>query len=94
VRFAELAHKQVPARLASLIIRLGASEGIVSREGVRLDTRYTHEQLAGHDDRLQQGGGDKGVKELREKGAVGVVGRRIHLRDREVLAARFTVGEP
>src|SRR5215218_10076868 len=32
VRFAELAHKQVPARLASLILRLSASEGIVSRE--------------------------------------------------------------
>ena len=45
MRFAELAHKQVPARLASLIIRVGASGGIVSQEGVRLDTHYTHEQL-------------------------------------------------
>jgi CRP/FNR family transcriptional regulator, cyclic AMP receptor protein len=33
VRLAELAHKQVPARLASLILRLSASEGIVSGEG-------------------------------------------------------------
>lgn len=45
VRLAELGHKQIPARLASLILRLAASEGIVSREGVRIETPYTHEQL-------------------------------------------------
>src|SRR5919205_1011544 len=42
VRFAELAHKKVRARLASLILRLGATEGIVGQEGTRLDTPYTH----------------------------------------------------
>jgi CRP/FNR family cyclic AMP-dependent transcriptional regulator len=45
VRLAELAHKQVPARLASLILRLSASEGIVTRDGIKIDTRYTHRQL-------------------------------------------------
>jgi CRP/FNR family transcriptional regulator, cyclic AMP receptor protein len=45
VRLAELAHKQVPARLASLILRFSASEGIVTRGGIRIDTRYTHRQL-------------------------------------------------
>src|SRR5215212_4911865 len=45
VRLAELAYKQVPARLANLILRLSASEGIMSREGIRIDTPYTHRQL-------------------------------------------------
>ena len=84
VRLAELAHKQVPARLSSLILRLSASEGIVSREGIRIDTRYTHEQL-GTMIGSNREAVTRAMKELREKGAVEVVGRRIHLRDREAL---------
>jgi CRP/FNR family transcriptional regulator, cyclic AMP receptor protein len=84
VRFAELAHKQVPARLASLILRLAASEGIVSREGIRLDTPYTHEQL-GTMIGANREAVTRAMKELRENGAVEVVRRRIHLRDREAL---------
>src|SRR5215210_1758929 len=45
-RLAELAHKQVPARLANLILRLSATEGIITREGIRIDTPYTHKQLS------------------------------------------------
>jgi CRP/FNR family transcriptional regulator len=84
VRFAELAHKQVPARLASLILRLSASEGIVSREGIRLDTPYTHQQLATMIGSNREAV-TRAMKELRERGAVEVVGRRIHLSDREAL---------
>jgi CRP/FNR family transcriptional regulator, cyclic AMP receptor protein len=42
----EFAHKDVPVRLASQILRLVESEGVVSREGYKIPTRYTHEQLA------------------------------------------------
>jgi CRP/FNR family transcriptional regulator, cyclic AMP receptor protein len=84
VRLAELAHKQVSARLASLILRLGASEGIVSREGIRIDTRYTHEQL-GTMIGANREAVTRAMKELREKGAIEVLGRRIRLADREVL---------
>jgi CRP/FNR family cyclic AMP-dependent transcriptional regulator len=84
VRFAELAHKQVPARLASLILRLSASEGIVSREGIRIDTPYTHQQLATMIGSNREAV-TRAMKELREKGAVEVVRRRIHLSDREAL---------
>src|ERR671911_486456 len=84
VRFAELAHKQVPARLASLLLRLAASEGIVSREGIRIDTPYAHEQL-GTMIGSNREAVTRAMKELREKGAVEVVERRIHLRDREAL---------
>jgi CRP-like cAMP-binding protein len=79
-----LAHKQVTARLASLVLRLSASEGIVSREGIRIDTPYTHQQLAtmiGSNREAMT----RAMKELREQGAVEVVGRRIHLSDREAL---------
>jgi CRP/FNR family cyclic AMP-dependent transcriptional regulator len=84
VRLAELAHKQVPARLASLILRLSASEGIVSPAGIRIDTRYTHRQL-GTMIGAKREAVTRALNELAAKGAVEVVGRRIHLRDHEVL---------
>ena len=84
VRFAELAHKQVPARLASLILRLSASEGIVSREGIRIETPYTHKQL-GTMIGAKREAVTRALNELKEKGAVEVERRRIHLRDREAL---------
>jgi CRP/FNR family transcriptional regulator, cyclic AMP receptor protein len=46
-RMTDLAVKEVPARLASLILELCQSEGVVTREGLyRIGTYYTHEQLA------------------------------------------------
>jgi CRP/FNR family cyclic AMP-dependent transcriptional regulator len=41
----DLALKEVPARLASLIVRLLDSEGLRTSEGYRLPGHYTHEQL-------------------------------------------------
>jgi CRP-like cAMP-binding protein len=43
---ADLIHKVVPARLASLIGRLAENEGVVSSEGIKISTRHTHERLA------------------------------------------------
>jgi len=46
-RMTDIALKEVPARLASLILDLVEGEGIVTREGhYAIDTPYTHEQLA------------------------------------------------
>jgi CRP/FNR family cyclic AMP-dependent transcriptional regulator len=85
VRLAELAHMQVPARLASLILRLSASEGIVTRGGIiRIDTRYTHRQL-GTMIGAKREAVTRALNELAAKGAVEVVSRRIHLKDHEVL---------
>jgi CRP/FNR family cyclic AMP-dependent transcriptional regulator len=83
-RLAELAHKQVPARLANLIIKLGATEGIMTREGIRIDTPYTHRQL-GTMIGAKREAVTRAMIELREEGAVEVVGRRIHVRDHEAL---------
>jgi CRP/FNR family transcriptional regulator, cyclic AMP receptor protein len=79
-RLAELAHKQVPARLANLILKLSATEGIMTREGIRIDTPYTHRQL-GTMIGANREAVTRAMSALREEGAVEVVGRRIHLRD-------------
>lgn len=84
VRLAELAYQQVPARLANLILRLSATEGIMSREGIRIPTPYTHRQLG-----TMIGANREAVTRamigLREEGAVEVVDRCIHLTDHEAL---------
>ena len=46
-RVTDLAHKEVPERLASLLLRLLESEGVVTPRGYEITTRYTHQQIAG-----------------------------------------------
>ncbi len=84
VRLAELAHQQVPARLANLILRLSATEGIMTREGIRIETPYTHRQL-GTMIAAQREPVTRAMSELREEGVIELVGRRIHIKDREAL---------
>ena len=45
-RYADIIGKDVPARLATLILTLVDSEGVISSEGYRIPHHYTHEQLA------------------------------------------------
>jgi CRP/FNR family transcriptional regulator, cyclic AMP receptor protein len=45
-RWADLAVKEVPARLASMLLSLIESQGVVTPEGYMIPTRYTHRQLA------------------------------------------------
>ena len=84
VRLAELAYQRVPARLANLILRLSASEGIMSREGIRIPSPYTHRQL-GTMIVAQREAVTRAMIELREEGAIEVVGRSIHIRDQGAL---------
>ena len=44
-RYADMVGKDVPARLATQILTLVDSEGVVSSESYRIPTHYTHEQL-------------------------------------------------
>jgi CRP/FNR family cyclic AMP-dependent transcriptional regulator len=83
-RLAELAHKQVPARLANLILKLSATEGIMTREGIRIDTSYSHQQL-GTMIGARREAVTRAMIGLREEGAVEVVGRRIYVRDHAAL---------
>jgi CRP/FNR family transcriptional regulator, cyclic AMP receptor protein len=84
VRLAELAHQQVPARLANLILRLSTSEGIMGQEGIRIPTPYTHRQL-GTMIVAKREAVTRALIKLREEGAIEVVGRRIYIKDREAL---------
>ena len=84
VRLAELAHQQVPARLANLILRLSATEGIMGREGITIPTPYTHRQLSTMIGANREAV-TRAMTKLREEGAVEVVDRRIHLTDHEAL---------
>jgi CRP/FNR family transcriptional regulator, cyclic AMP receptor protein len=84
-RIADLGLKKVPARLASLILQLVESDGIVTGKGrYRLSAHYTHEQLA-----LMVGAKrvavSRAMKGLREAGAVETGRRRIVVKDAEAL---------
>ena len=45
-RWADLAAKEVPARLASMLLLLIERQGVVTPEGYRITIRYTHQQIA------------------------------------------------
>jgi CRP/FNR family transcriptional regulator, cyclic AMP receptor protein len=83
-RLADLARKEVPERLASQILRLVESEGVVTREGYRILTRYTHRQLG-----TMIGANREAVTRafgrLRSEGVVELRNRRIFVTDPEAL---------
>jgi CRP/FNR family transcriptional regulator, cyclic AMP receptor protein len=83
-RLAELAHKQIPSRLANLILRLSATEGIMTRDGIRIPTPYTHRQL-GTMIGAKREAVTRAMIGLREEGAIEAVDRCIHLMDHEAL---------
>jgi CRP/FNR family transcriptional regulator, cyclic AMP receptor protein len=87
----DVIHKPVRARLASLILQLLDSEGVVDREGYKLTIPYTHEQL-GTMIGAKRIAVTKAFGHLREAGMVETIrGRRIYVRDAEAL--RHTAAE-
>ena len=83
-RLAEFALREVPARLASALLRLMEGEGVMGPEGVRLPTRYTHQQLASMIGANREAI-TRAFKTLRELGAVEVKERYIYVTDLEAL---------
>jgi CRP/FNR family transcriptional regulator len=79
-----LALKKVRARLASLLLRLVQAEGVVTRDGVGIETRYTHEQLATMIG-AKRVAVSRAMGELRELGAVTLKGRRVYIQDAATL---------
>ncbi len=84
VRMSDVIHKKVPARLASLILQLLHEEGVVSGDGYRILTPYTHTQLG-----LMIGAKRVAIarafRRLREAGVVKVERSRIYVRDLKAL---------
>ena len=83
-RMADVALKKVPARLASLLLRLLETEGVVTPEGVGIRTRYTHEQLATMIG-AKRVAVSRAMSGLRKVKAVEVKGRRVYLKDQAAL---------
>jgi CRP/FNR family cyclic AMP-dependent transcriptional regulator len=83
-RLVDLARKEVPERLASQILRLVKGEGLVTPEGYKIPTRYTHQQLA-----TMIGANREAVTrafaKLRSEGGVELRNRRILVTDSEAL---------
>jgi CRP/FNR family transcriptional regulator, cyclic AMP receptor protein len=76
--------KEVPARLASLILRVLDSEGVKTSEGYKIPIRYTHEQL-GTMIGARRVAVTRAFKVLRETGAVEIRDRTIYVTSLEVL---------
>jgi CRP/FNR family transcriptional regulator len=83
-RLADLARKEVPERLASQILRLVESEGVVTRDGIRIDTPYTHRQL-GTMIGAKREAVTRAFGKLRSAGGVELRNRRIFVTDPEAL---------
>ena len=83
-RMAEMAHKEVVSRLASQILRLLDSEGVVDREGFLLPAAYTHEELG-----TMIGAGrvavSRALRDLREAGAVETRRGAVRIRETQIL---------
>jgi CRP/FNR family transcriptional regulator, cyclic AMP receptor protein len=84
VRYAEILGKDVPARLASLILTLVDSEVTVSSESYRIPTRYTQEQLASMIG-CKRVAVSRAFAKLKEIGAVQLKERHIIVKDLHVL---------
>ena len=83
-RLEDVTLKNVPARLASLILQLAAGEGIMTPEGPRIPIHYTHRQLA-----TMIGSSRETVTraftKLQKAGAVELRNRYIYLKDTQAL---------
>jgi CRP/FNR family transcriptional regulator, cyclic AMP receptor protein len=84
-RLSGLVHKEVPARLATLVLRLSGHQGVVIGEDNRImPTRYTHNQLASMVGSNREAL-TRALGKLRKAGAVEVRNRRIHVTDADTL---------
>jgi CRP/FNR family transcriptional regulator len=83
-RMADIGLKEVPARLAGLVLYLVQSEGVVTGEGYKIPTRYTHEQL-GAMIGSRRVAATRAFSKLKEAGAVEIRRQQIYVRDVEAL---------
>ena len=79
-RYADIIGKDVPARLATRILTLIDSEGVVSSESYRIPTHYTHEQL-GSMIGCKRVAVTRAFSRLKEAGAVQLKDRHIIVKD-------------
>ena len=83
-RWADLAAKEVPARLASMLLLLLEGQGVVTPEGYRIPTRYTHLQIASKIGASREST-TRAFGWLQEEGGVQLRDRYIYVTDIEAL---------
>ena len=83
-RMADIGLREVPARLAALVLHLCESEGIVTGEGYKIPTRYTHQQL-GAMIGSKRVATTRALGKLQKIGAVELKYRHIYVRDVKAL---------
>jgi CRP/FNR family transcriptional regulator, cyclic AMP receptor protein len=90
-RLADVALKEVPARVASLILQLVEEEGLVTGKAHKIPTRYTHERL-GTMIGAKRVAVSRAIRQLKESASVELHDRYIHVRDMEALRRFATAG--
>ncbi|MGF1473866.1 MAG: Crp/Fnr family transcriptional regulator [Rubrobacteraceae bacterium] len=84
IRMEALGLREVPARLASLILQLIESEGVKTEEYYKIPTHYTHQQLG-----TMVGANREAITRafarLQDSGTVELKRRKIHVRDLDAL---------
>ena len=86
----DISLREVPARLANLILSLVQSEGVVTSEGhYKILTRYTHEQLATMIG-AKRVAVSKAFGRLQDSGCVRLLRRQIYVTDLATLKAWVT----
>jgi CRP/FNR family transcriptional regulator, cyclic AMP receptor protein len=83
-RYADVVGKDVPARLATLILTLVDAEGVVSSESYLIPNHYTHERLASMIG-CKRVAVTRAFRRLEEGGAVMLKERRIVVKDMDAL---------
>jgi CRP/FNR family cyclic AMP-dependent transcriptional regulator len=84
-RLSDMVLKEVPARLASLILGLSERQGITTANGSHIiPTRYTHQQLASMVGSNREAV-TRAFRKLRDKGALAIEGRHIYVTDAHTL---------
>ena len=83
-RYANVVGRDVPARLATLILTLVDSEGLETEESWRISTRYTHDQLASMIG-CKRVAVTRAFSRLKESGAVSLTNRYIIVKDLHAL---------
>ena len=92
VRLSDLIRKEVPARLAGLILRLGDHQGVLIEDRSRMiPTRYTHQQLASMVGSNREAV-TRALGRLRGVGALEVRDRYIHVTDADALNHLAEIG--
>jgi CRP/FNR family cyclic AMP-dependent transcriptional regulator len=91
-RLSDQIRKQVPARLAGLILSLSEHEGAITANGShRIPTRYTHQQLTSIVGSNREAV-TRALGRLRKAGAVEIRDRKIYVTDADELERYADVG--